>query len=281
MGATVRLLVAPELRAFLPPRSRNDGGVDVPLDPGTPLAHLVPAAGVPLTEVGDLRVVDDDAAVTPAHRPSPGAVVEVAAVRRPQRGVSTGFVLDVHLGALARRMRLLGLDVAYANDAGDAELVARALGETRVLLTQDHALLRRRVLAPVPAADGGASLARAAHVRERGRGPARRRPGPVRAPARAVHALRRLRRRARPRERGRGGAPARARHAAHLPGVRPVRRVRAAVLARRARTAARRPRAAGAAPARLRGGASAQVRAPLRWPERFTSGSIGTRQHRT
>ena len=169
MGATVRLLVAPELRAFFPPRSRNDGegdgGVDVPLDPGTPLAHLVPAAGVPLTEVGGLRVVDDDAAVAPAHRPSPGAVVEVAAVRRPQRGVSTGFVLDVHLGALARRMRLLGLDVAYANDAGDAELVARALGETRVLLTQDHALLRRRALAPVPAADGGASLARAAHVR--------------------------------------------------------------------------------------------------------------------
>ncbi|MCK6210329.1 Mut7-C ubiquitin/RNAse domain-containing protein [Georgenia sp. EYE_87] len=165
MGATVRLLVAPELRAFLPPRSRGDGGLDVPLDPGTPLVHLVPAAGVPLTEVGALRVVDDDAQVTPEHRPSPGAMVEVGAVGRPQPAVSARFVLDVHLGALARRLRLLGLDVAYGNDAGDAELVARALGEARVLLTQDHALLRRRALAPVPAADGCPRLARAAHVR--------------------------------------------------------------------------------------------------------------------
>ncbi|WP_211287179.1 Mut7-C RNAse domain-containing protein [Georgenia soli] len=183
----VRLLVAPELRAFLPPRSRDDGGLDVPLDPGTPLTHLVPAAGVPLTEVGALRVVDggvdggavdgaapsgrpvgaapEGAEVPPVHRPSPGEVVEVLPVARPQPAVSERFLLDVHLGALARRLRLLGPDVAYGNDTADAELVARALAEERVLLTQDHALLRRRALVPAPAPDGSSPLARAAHVR--------------------------------------------------------------------------------------------------------------------
>jgi len=184
MGARVRLLVAPELRTFLPPRARGDGELDVPLHPGTPLAHLVPAAGVPLTEVGAMRLVggnvDDDGAapggspagvapegadVPPEHRPFPGDVVEVLPVGRPQPAVSSRFVLDVHLGSLTRRLRLLGLDVAYGNDTGDAELVARALAEERVLLTQDHALLRRRALTPAPAPDGGTPLARAAHVR--------------------------------------------------------------------------------------------------------------------
>jgi uncharacterized protein with PIN domain len=43
-------------------------------------------------------------------------------------------------------MRLLGLDVAYRNDAADVELVAQAAAEGRVLLTQDRGLLRRRTV---------------------------------------------------------------------------------------------------------------------------------------
>ena len=56
------------------------------------------------------------------------------------------FLLDVHLGALARRLRLVGLDTAYRNDLGDEELVERANAERRVLLTRDRGLLRRRAL---------------------------------------------------------------------------------------------------------------------------------------
>jgi uncharacterized protein with PIN domain len=52
----------------------------------------------------------------------------------------------VHLGALARRLRLLGVDTAYRNDADDDELVVRAIAEQRTLLTQDRGLLRRRAL---------------------------------------------------------------------------------------------------------------------------------------
>ena len=56
------------------------------------------------------------------------------------------FVLDVHLGTLARRLRLVGVDAAYANDADDDALIEQANADRRMLLTQDPCLLRRRGL---------------------------------------------------------------------------------------------------------------------------------------
>jgi len=67
-------------------------------------------------------------------------------VRRPQPLPSPRFLLDVHLGTLARRLRLLGVDTAYGNDLDDDTLIAWANSERRVLLTQDRGLLRRRKL---------------------------------------------------------------------------------------------------------------------------------------
>jgi uncharacterized protein with PIN domain len=43
-------------------------------------------------------------------------------------------------------MRLLGIDVAYRNDASDPELAAQAAAEDRILLTKDRGLLRRRAV---------------------------------------------------------------------------------------------------------------------------------------
>jgi uncharacterized protein len=51
------------------------------------------------------------------------------------------FVADVHLGKMARKMRILGLDVSYRNDYSDEELVAVNRNEGRVLLTRDRYLL--------------------------------------------------------------------------------------------------------------------------------------------
>jgi uncharacterized protein with PIN domain len=61
-------------------------------------------------------------------------------VRRPQHLEPARFVLDVHLGTLARRLRLVGVDTAYANDADDDALVEQANASRRVLLTQDRDL---------------------------------------------------------------------------------------------------------------------------------------------
>lgn len=50
------------------------------------------------------------------------------------------------LGTLARWLLILGFDTAYDAQVDDAELVARALEEGRVLLTRDRRLVERRVL---------------------------------------------------------------------------------------------------------------------------------------
>jgi len=134
-----------DLRFFLAPRNRQPG-VRVPRDGTSTAGHLVESLGVPLTEVGALIV--GGRPVAASYRPADGDVVEVRPVPRPQRVplAPLRFVLDVHLGTLARRLRLVGVDCAYANDADDDELIARANGEHRVLLTQDRGLLRRRSL---------------------------------------------------------------------------------------------------------------------------------------
>src|SRR6266498_3595691 len=135
---TARVRVATPLRFLLPAQHRH-GEVMVPVDAASSLSHLVESLGVPRTEVGELRV--NGRTVLPAARPGDGDLVEVLPVPRPQRIDDPRFVLDVHLGTLARRMRLLGLDVAYRNDAEDAELVAQAAREGRVVLTQDRGML--------------------------------------------------------------------------------------------------------------------------------------------
>jgi hypothetical protein len=50
------------------------------------------------------------------------------------------------LGRLARWLRLLGYDTLYDRRWDDAELARVAAREQRVLLTRDHALLRRRIV---------------------------------------------------------------------------------------------------------------------------------------
>jgi uncharacterized protein with PIN domain len=144
-GDVVVRVPAP-LRFLLPARDRGTGARRLRFDPDASLGHLVQAAGVPLTEVGRVRL--DGAPAPLSGRAPPGGVVDVDEAPRPQPAPAGGFLLDVGLGGLARRLRLLGVDAAWSNDADDAGLVARAAAEERVLLTQDRGLLMRRALGP-------------------------------------------------------------------------------------------------------------------------------------
>ncbi len=140
----MRVEVDAALRDLLPRRARAGGAVDVPHEEHATAGHVVQSLGVPLPEVGAL--VLDGAAVGAEARPAAGAVLRVSPVRRPQPVPAGGFLLDVHLGTLARRMRLLGLDVAWSAHADDPDLVERAVAQDRVLLTRDRGLLLRRAL---------------------------------------------------------------------------------------------------------------------------------------
>lgn len=46
------------------------------------------------------------------------------------------FIADVHLGKLARNLRLLGFDTLYTNACTQAELIAVALEQNRILLSR-------------------------------------------------------------------------------------------------------------------------------------------------
>jgi uncharacterized protein with PIN domain len=144
----IKVVFDPRLHLFLSPAHRTPDAA-VRCDGVSSLGHVVESLGVPLTEVGALRV--DGLPVDSGHVPHQGEWIEVAAVSLPQAlpqpDVPPRFLLDIHLGTLARRMRLLGLDTAYESpDVGDAALAARSAAEQRVMLSRDRGLLRRREL---------------------------------------------------------------------------------------------------------------------------------------
>ena len=53
------------------------------------------------------------------------------------------FLSDGMLGKLTRWLRILGQDVTYSNQSGDAELITMAEKELRILLTRDLELYKR------------------------------------------------------------------------------------------------------------------------------------------
>lgn len=56
------------------------------------------------------------------------------------------FVLDVHLGKLARTLRMMGFDSVYRNDFSDPQLVSISCNENRIVLTRDIGILKYRCL---------------------------------------------------------------------------------------------------------------------------------------
>jgi len=139
-----------ELNDFLPSGKRQ-----VPFEyefTGNPsIKDAVEAIGVPHPEV-DLVVVGgvsvgweyhlrggDDVAVYPMFE-----AVDISPVVRlraaPLR--ATRFVVDVHLGRLARWLRMLGFDTAYDARCDDARIIEVAASEGRVILTRDRGLLK-------------------------------------------------------------------------------------------------------------------------------------------
>lgn len=143
-----------ELNDFLPPVRRKHT-FEHEFD-GTPsVKDRIEALGVPHTEV-DLILVDE-VSVDFGHLLRGGERVAVYPMferldltgvtkLRPRPLRDPTFVLDVHLGRLARYLRLLGFDTRYRNDFADPELVDISLSEHRIVLTRDTGLLKRSAL---------------------------------------------------------------------------------------------------------------------------------------
>ncbi|MDH3388919.1 MAG: Mut7-C ubiquitin/RNAse domain-containing protein [Gammaproteobacteria bacterium] len=63
---------------------------------------------------------------------------------RPLR--ETRFVVDVNLGKLARRLRMVGFDTVYDNGLADSEIVEISMRDRRIILTRDRRLLFRKAV---------------------------------------------------------------------------------------------------------------------------------------
>lgn len=140
-----------ELNDFLPRESRKRD-VELPIDRARSVKDAIEAAGVPHTEVDVVLV--DGVSVDFAHLLRGGERVAVYPMferldiapllrlrARPLR--EPRFVADVHLGKLARHLRMAGFDTLFDTTWDDDRIVAASLAERRTILTRDKAMLRR------------------------------------------------------------------------------------------------------------------------------------------
>jgi len=140
-----------ELNDFLPEEKRKKRFIHQFID-RTSIKDLVESLGVPHTEV-DLILVNgksvnfkylihdgDDISVYPVFESFD--ITEVQHLRpKPLR--KPKFVADVHLGRLARYLRMMGFDVLYKNNFDDYEIARISLKEKRAILTKDRGILKR------------------------------------------------------------------------------------------------------------------------------------------
>ena len=154
MGHQVYFRFYGELNDFLPPDRRQVQFVHT-LRESAAVKDAIEALGVPHPEV-DLILVDGQSvgfsygvaggeAISVYPRFRQLDVTTVSRVRPPWPPPAH-FVLDVHLGKLARYLRLLGFDTLYDNRWDDADLAQVASRDRRILLTQDRGLLKRNLV---------------------------------------------------------------------------------------------------------------------------------------
>ena len=143
-----------ELNDFLP--SRHKKQYKVFFFKGTPsIKDAIEAQNVPHTEV-DLILVNGNPAdfnykLQSGDRVSIYPVFEsfdIGPVKRctgePLR--ETKFILDVHLGKLAKLLRMTGFDTLYRNDFEDNEIIKEAMAQNRIILTRDRGILKNSLV---------------------------------------------------------------------------------------------------------------------------------------
>lgn len=107
-----------------------------------PEVDVILVNGFPVSFTNPLRL-QDQVEVYPVQRDKewPQGFSLSVARSSPER-----FVLDVHLGKLARALRMLGFDTCYQNSFSDREIAHIAETENRIVLTRDVGLLKQKVI---------------------------------------------------------------------------------------------------------------------------------------
>lgn len=108
---------------------------------GSPaVKDAIEAIGVPHVEVNLIQV--NDQTIDFRYHLKNNDVVSVYPVQQKKAWKDIKFILDVHLGKLAKYLRMCGFDTAYQNDYNDKKIIEISLKENRIILTRDIGLLK-------------------------------------------------------------------------------------------------------------------------------------------
>jgi uncharacterized protein with PIN domain len=150
----ITIRVYGSLNDFVPAERRHVAWPHV-LEGGASVKDVIEGFGVPHPEIDLIVVNGESAAFEQGVRDGDRLAVfprfeaiDVSAVTRVRQPLPDPirFVLDTHLGKLARHLRLAGIDVVYRGQALDDELAEIAVREGRIVLTRDRGLLKRRAI---------------------------------------------------------------------------------------------------------------------------------------
>ena len=141
-----------ELNDFLPKEKKK---ILFPhqFSPSATVKDIIESLGVPHAEVDLILVngksVDFSFQLTEGDQVSIYPVFELFDISplyklRPEPLRKIRFILDVHLGKLARYLRLLGFDTRYDTQYPDNEIIAISKKENRIILTRDIGLLKNK-----------------------------------------------------------------------------------------------------------------------------------------
>lgn len=139
-----------ELNDFLPPDKRKVRFEHDFIDRAS-VKDMIESLGVPHTEIDMILVngnsVDFNYVVKDKDDISVYPVFESFDIRNVQHLRSKPlrepkFIADVHIGSLARYLRMLGFNVLYKNDFSNQEIIDLSLTEKRAILTKDRKLLK-------------------------------------------------------------------------------------------------------------------------------------------
>jgi uncharacterized protein len=139
-----------ELNDFLP-RDKRKKEFHQPFRGNPSIKDLIENLGVPHPEIDLIlvngRSVDFSYRVQSGDRISVYPVFELLDISpllrlRPAPLRHCTFILDVNLGKLARKLRMLGFDSLYRNDFDDQTIIRLAQQQKRTILTRDVGLLK-------------------------------------------------------------------------------------------------------------------------------------------
>ncbi len=150
MFKTINIRFYEELNDFLP-KAKRKTSFSHTFSGNMSVKDVIESLGVPHTEI-DMILINSESVDFKA-KPKNGDFISVYPVfesldvsslikLRSEPLRQTKFILDVHLGKLAKYLRMLGFDTLYQNNFEDDQIIEISVNEKRIILTRDLGILK-------------------------------------------------------------------------------------------------------------------------------------------